>query len=318
MSFSWFGMPIWPALRRRRGRLEQSEKRRRFVPRLEYLERRDLPSLYAVPSDDLSGRHSAPGAGDVRVLQPDLAPTVVDTTTTVATSANPAVFGQEVTFTASVSGSGGIPTGAVTFLDGSSTIGTGTLNGADRATFVTSALGVGAHDIRAVYAGNANFTGSSSSTLLQTVNQDAIMAVVVSSLNPAVYSQTVTFTVTVSAAGPGSGTPTGTVSLLFAIRGGLGQATLNSSGEATFSTSGFAAANYTIQASYQGDANFTAGHSAFITQTVLKDSTTTTLGSSPNPSSSGQAVMFTASVSAKAPGSGTPTGSVEFTDDGVS
>src|SRR5207237_2563423 len=62
-----------------------------------------------------------------------------------------------------------------------------------------------------VHAGNATFTRSSSAPLSQTVNQDGTTTAVVSSANPAVFGQTVTFTATVSAAGPGSGTPTGTV-----------------------------------------------------------------------------------------------------------
>lgn len=65
------------------------------------------------------------------------------TTTTLASSANPSVFGQSVTFTASVSAispGSGTATGAVTFKDGSSTLGTGTLNGSGQATFSTSSL----------------------------------------------------------------------------------------------------------------------------------------------------------------------------------
>src|SRR5262249_17638873 len=63
------------------------------------------------------------------------------TSTLVASSANPSVFGQSVTFTATVSATApgaGMPTGTVTFKDGATTLGTGTLNASRQATFSTT------------------------------------------------------------------------------------------------------------------------------------------------------------------------------------
>ena len=82
-----------------------------------------------------------------------------DTTTAVTSSVNPSVFGQSVTFTATVSPVApavGTPTGTVAFLDGGSPIGTSTLSGGT-ATFTTFALGVGTHIITTSYGGDANF-----------------------------------------------------------------------------------------------------------------------------------------------------------------
>ena len=67
-----------------------------------------------------------------------------------------------MTFTATVtvrSAGAGTPTGTVTFKDGATTLGTGTLNGAGVATFTTAALPVGHHTITAVYGGDASFNG---------------------------------------------------------------------------------------------------------------------------------------------------------------
>ena len=69
-----------------------------------------------------------------------------------------------VTFTATVASGGGTPTGTVSFLDGATTIGTGTLAGGI-ATFTTSALTVGTHPITAVYGGSGNFVSSTSAVL---------------------------------------------------------------------------------------------------------------------------------------------------------
>jgi Bacterial Ig-like domain (group 3) len=57
------------------------------------------------------------------------------------------------------------PSGTVTFKDETATLGTGTLNASAPAAFTTSTLSVGTHSIRAVYAGDANFTGSTSPVL---------------------------------------------------------------------------------------------------------------------------------------------------------
>jgi len=84
---------------------------------------------------------------------------VVDegTTTTLTSSANPSIFGNNVTFTATVAATGGgtvTPDGIVTFMDGATTLGTGTIT-AGVATYQTATLAVGMHSITAVYGGDA-------------------------------------------------------------------------------------------------------------------------------------------------------------------
>ena len=91
------------------------------------------------------------------------------TATSTSSSANPSTFGQPVTFVATVSMSGGTPSGTVTFRNGTTTLGTGTLNGAGQATFTTSSLTVGSHSITAVYGGSGSFTASTSAALIQVV-----------------------------------------------------------------------------------------------------------------------------------------------------
>ena len=93
------------------------------------------------------------------------------TKTTVASSHNPSVFGQSVTFTttvAAVAPGSGTPTGTVTFKNGTTVLG-GTLS-AGKATFSTSTLTRGAHSITALYSGSVNDLGSTSAALTQTVN----------------------------------------------------------------------------------------------------------------------------------------------------
>jgi uncharacterized repeat protein (TIGR01451 family) len=90
--------------------------------------------------------------------------TLVATQTVLGSSANPAAFGQLVTLTATVTGgTGGAPTGNVTFLDGTTTLKTVALDQAGHATFSTSSHGAGTHMITAVYGGNGTFAGSQGS-----------------------------------------------------------------------------------------------------------------------------------------------------------
>jgi hypothetical protein len=191
------------------------------------------------------------------------------TTASVATSVNPSVFGQTVTFTATVtSGSGsGTPTGTVTFLDGTTTLGTATLNAQGQAVFTTALLGVGSHGITALYSGDPTFTTSTSAAVSQTVNRAATAAAVASSLSPARVGQAVTFTATVTAAAPGSGTPTGTVTFMDGSTV-IGTATLNAQGQATLTISTLAAGSHAITASYGGDANFNLVLSPIFTELV--------------------------------------------------
>jgi Bacterial Ig-like domain (group 3)/Autotransporter beta-domain/Immunoglobulin I-set domain len=92
-------------------------------------------------------------------------------TVTIASSLNPSTAGQTVTFTATVTGAA--PTGSVTFKDGATTLGTGTLNGSGQATLSTSSLSAGSHAITAVYGGDAGNNTGTSAVLTQTVNTSA-------------------------------------------------------------------------------------------------------------------------------------------------
>ena len=90
------------------------------------------------------------------------------TTTSLATSANPASAGQLLVFTATVSGAGGTPTGTVTFLSGATVLGTTLLSGAGQASLQAGAFTAGLYSITAVYGGDTTYAGSSSTALTET------------------------------------------------------------------------------------------------------------------------------------------------------
>jgi CSLREA domain-containing protein len=179
------------------------------------------------------------------------------TTTAVISSLNPSTFGQSVTFSATVSATGSTaPTGTVQFRDGATDVGAGmTLSGAV-ATLTTSTLAVGTHPITAVYSGDADNSGSASSPVLnQVVNGSGpttTTTALVSSLNPSIVGQAVTFTATVQF-------DDGAASLASATLSG---------GVATFTTSTLAAGSHPVTAAYSGDATNTASTSPVLTQMV--------------------------------------------------
>jgi hypothetical protein len=110
------------------------------------------------------------------------------TTTALSSSANPAAAGQLVTLTATVTealAQTPQPTGLVTFKDGTTTLGTGTLNPSGQATLSTAALATGYHALTAVYQGDPNFTTSTAPPLNQLVNQAATATALSAAANPA-------------------------------------------------------------------------------------------------------------------------------------
>jgi hypothetical protein len=87
----------------------------------------------------------------------------------LTSSLNPSGLGQPVTFRAAISSnSGGMPTGTVQFLDGSTLLGTSPLNGGS-AVLTISTLAMGTHTITAAYSGDAEFNPRTSNPLMQVV-----------------------------------------------------------------------------------------------------------------------------------------------------
>jgi len=263
----------------------------------------------AVYSGSLAFAASASSVLDQVVEQTPLTATA----TSLGSSVNPSVSGQEVKLTATVTGAGGTPTGSVQFRDGAKVLGNGTVDGTGTATLTTSSLGVGDHSLTAVYGGDDTFETSTSAVLVQVVNPAATTTGVTSSKNPSVAGQSVTFTVQVTAVDPGAGTPGGTVE----IRDGatsLDTLTLDGSGKATYATSALTVGTHPITAVYSGDASFVSSTSPSLEQVVEEaplTQTATAVSSSKNPSVYGETVTFTATVTAEGT---TPTGTVEFRD----
>jgi streptogramin lyase len=225
---------------------------------------------YAVP-----GSHtiSAIYSGDAN-FNPSTSPNLTqivnmaNTSTALASSANPSVVGQNVTFTAIVTSTTGVgtPAGAVSLLEGSTTLATGTLNSSGIAQFTISTLAAGSHSLTASYGGQGAATASASGPLTQVV-KSATSVAIASSVDPSVGGQSVILTATVTPTSPSSSTPSGFVTFKDGTTP-MGSGALDSTGKATFSTSGLAIGSHPITANYLGDSTFAGSTSAALTQTV--------------------------------------------------
>jgi hypothetical protein len=96
--------------------------------------------------------------------------TIFGTTTVVTPSASTIVYGNSVTLTANVTSSGGpTPSGSLTFLEGSNTLNTTTLDPTGAATFTVNAPTGGTHSYTASYAGGSVSEASTSVPAVVTV-----------------------------------------------------------------------------------------------------------------------------------------------------
>jgi hypothetical protein len=181
----------------------------------------------------------------------------------------------------------GFPAGAVAAAD---------LNGDGKPDLVVGHVFAngGSEGLVSILLNNTPFKNSTTTTLT-------------SSLNPSTYGQKVTWTAKVTSSG--SITPTGKVNFTWS-RFTIGSGTLNSSGVAALSRANLNADVYPLTAVYVGDGNNLASTSAVLNQVVKATTSAATLSSSPNPSTQGQAVTFTAKFTSPTV---TPTGQVTYT-----
>jgi len=232
------------------------------------------------------------------------------TATALAANPSPAPSGANVTLTATVTPvapASGTPGGTVTFLDGTTTLGSATLDASGKASFTTSALAVRTHSLTAAYGGAATWLASTSPAVALDVGQAATVTTLTASAATSTYGTSVTFTAVVAVVAPGSGTASGTVTF-YDGTSSLGTGTLNGAGRATLATSAVEAGSRSITAVYGGASLLAGSSSAALPLTVAKATSSIAILAIPNSPVSGQAVALRANVlSAGATATGTVT-----------
>jgi N-acetylneuraminic acid mutarotase len=111
----------------------------------------------------------APGYTPSAVVKATYTITLQTPTIALTSTASTALATNPVTFTATLTAASGTPTGTVTFMDGTTELGTGNVSGGT-ATYTTSSLAVGTHTITAVYSGDDGFNAVTSAAVTQTIS----------------------------------------------------------------------------------------------------------------------------------------------------
>lgn len=248
----------------------------------------------------------------------------------LTSSTGTSVYGEPVTFTATISGAS--PSGSVQFCaDGSPSDATFCASGiplcgagstlssvnpaSSVATCAVTTLSIGAHTINAHYGGDANNAEPPVTNIASLTVSKAATTTTMNSPASTQINQAISVSASVPVSAPGSGTPTGSIT----VDDGTESCVIvlpATSCLLTPTTSG----NKTLTASYSGDANFLVSAATAPLAVGLLPSTVVLI-SSLNPSKPGQLVTFTATVtetaapgsSAKALVAAVPTGSVTFT-----
>lgn len=224
-------------------------------------------------------------------------PSLAIPTINLLSSENPSAFPDPVTFTATVSGSAGTPTGTVQFqlddvdlspcCEGAN--GPVALNGSGQA--MSAPIddlphpwpASGPHRVTAIYSGDSNYQSAVSTTLVQNVNncgECAITVSVASSPNPAAPGKNVTFTWDVEPA-DGVGSPTGSVQIVADGTNVLGTwpSISFNAGTVQVQSSTLPAGVHSITAVYSGDADFKQTTSPVLTQIIGQAQTGTSVSS---------------------------------------
>jgi hypothetical protein len=178
----------------------------------------------------------------------------IATATTLKAAPNPAFLKERVTFTAKVTAEAGskLPTGLVTFQDGTKMLSEAWLDASGTASFSKSSLAIGSHSVTAVYRGNSSFAASTSKVVDLKIDPKAVTTTTLTASAASVAEgKSVTFTAKVKPASGGN-VPTGTVAFFNGSKL-LGNGTLNTAGKATLATSTLAVGSHSITAAYGGD-----------------------------------------------------------------
>ncbi len=255
------------------------------------------------------------------------------TTTTIGSSANPSAACGSVTLTATVHGAlfPDSPEGLVQFFDGASLLGgpqlitpdfdpdpifgTHTIPTNHSSATLSVSLSGGTHVITAAYAGTD--VPSLSDPFVQQVGAASSSTAVTSSVNPTVYGQQTVLGAVVSS--PCSAPLAGTVQ--FQVDGASlgGPQAIGATGHSAFAVSDLDVGTHSVVAVFTSASTDVLGSTGSLSggQVVNSAATSTSLGSSNNPSEFGANVTFTSTTSVTPPGAGTPTGQVQLADGGV-
>jgi hypothetical protein len=199
---------------------------------------------------------SFPGSTDYAAVQSaPVSFTISNGSTNLAltSSHRSAVYGQQIKFVATVTGTGATPPGTVTFFSGGTPMGAVTLHGSNTASLTISSLPPGSHSISASYSGDGNFLNAPplSESIAKASTRIVLRPHGVYQGKKAASIEVISEIVPVA---PGAGTPTGVVTVMSGKNRLASQALRG--GRATFTLSSKSLSNKALTVVYSGDADF--------------------------------------------------------------
>jgi hypothetical protein len=221
------------------------------------------------------------GQADSNVTTVTLTVAPVVTTTTVVSNIPASVFGQTVTFTATVTRStsgAGAPTGTVEFKSRSPdgtivvTLGTAPLDATGHAVFTKNNLVPAAHTVFAVFDGDGTFAGSASADITQYVSKADTALALSATATTVVAGQPVNFLASLSVIPPGApvAPASGTITFYDTFEGSTTVLTVitigGSPGQTPASTS---VGTHLITAVYSGDGDYKGSSSDPLTLIIV-------------------------------------------------
>ena len=216
------------------------------------------------------------------------------------------------------------PSGLITLnLDGLPTTAallstTGPTTTATLSLLIPASSSLHSHALQATYAGDTNYSASTSPPVTVNVATSGTTSVVTPATTTPFANNSLVLTATVSPGATGATAPTGTFT--FTLDGvAQGTATLvpGLPSTATLAITVPATGNHTVGGSYGGDANNAGSTAPAVTITVSKGPTTLALVPATSTPAPGAPLQVTANLSEMSPGAAIATGTVTFSMDGV-
>ena len=185
----------------------------------------------------------------------------------VSSTANPSIFGASVKLMAHVTAaSGPDPVSAVTWMDGTTVLGTSGIGDDGMASFKTSQLSTGTHEITVSFDGRRPDGASTSSVFRQIVGPAPTRTRLFTSANPVDPGRQLTLTAAVR---PESGTLSGGVVTFKAGNRILGTGNVNPATKRADLSLQLKPGTYAITAVYAGSKSFNSSESPILTQVVF-------------------------------------------------
>jgi len=185
-------------------------------------------------------------------------------------------------------------------------------NGLESLSIPLEPLSAGVHTLTAQYSGDANYPAFKFGNYTVAVGSGRSTSTSLSASSSTLTAgQTVTFSATVTA--PGHSIPSGTVTFTSGSLN-LGTVPLNSSGQASITTSSMTPGTYSVVASYTGQQSSMPSQSSPVSVVIAKVPDTLALSATPSPAKVGTAVTISAAVQYVSGDTFFPTGTVTIKD----